>query len=223
MNKDELIDAIVQIEWPMFAGVNNEGGKAACQMDLATFRIMRISQYSAWGEELLESCLADLRAAPNQGRNLMTEKYARMMKTTFPDEYPAIEKSLPPLDPAAARQIEDIVACHVQWKTALDQKYPHLGDRSRPVRTQEDRAGLPSVETYTRAELQTCSPRTISLYHSATMKRAERGRKRGGGEPVESGPAVWLHESGRRGTVFQYPRITGIAPFRLTPGRLLST
>jgi hypothetical protein len=87
MNKDELIDAIVQIEWPMFAGVNNEGGKAACQMDLATFRIMRISQYSAWGEELLESCLADLRAAQNQGRNLMTEKYARMMKTTFPDEY----------------------------------------------------------------------------------------------------------------------------------------
>ena len=161
MNKDELIDAIVQIEWPMFAGVNNEGGKAACQMDLATFRIMRISQYSAWGEELLESCLADLRAAQNQGRNLMTEKYARMMKTTFPDEYPAIEKSLPPLDPAAARQIEDIVACHVQWKTALDQKYPHLGDRSRPVRTQEDRTGLPSVETYTRAELQTCSPRTI--------------------------------------------------------------
>ena len=110
MNKDELIDAIVQIEWPMFAGVNNEGGKAACQMDLATFRIMRISQYSAWGEELLESCLADLRAAQNQGRNLMTEKYARMMKTTFPDEYPAIEKSLPPLDPAAPRQIEDIVA-----------------------------------------------------------------------------------------------------------------
>ena len=49
-----------------------------------------------------------------------------------------------------------------------------LGDRSRPVRTQESRAGLPSVETYTRAELQTCSPRTISLYHSATMKRAER-------------------------------------------------
>ena len=121
MNKDELIDAIVQIEWPMFAGVNNEGGKAACQMDLATFRIMRISQYSAWGEELLESCLADLRAAQNQGRNLMTEKYARMMKTTFPDEYPAIEKSLPPLDPAAARQIEDIVAWIKNiptWETA---------------------------------------------------------------------------------------------------------
>ena len=155
MNKDELIDAIVQIEWPMFAGVNNEGGKAACQMDLATFRIMRISQYSAWGEELLESCLADLRAAQNQGRNLMTEKYARMMKTTFPDEYPAIEKSLPPLDPAAARQIEDIVACHVQWKTALDQKYPHLGDRS--VRSGRRKTG-PACLPWKPIPGQNCKP-----------------------------------------------------------------
>ena len=40
---------------------------------------------------------------------------------------------------------------------------------------EEDRPGLPSVETYTREELQTCSPRTISLYHAATMKRIERG------------------------------------------------
>ena len=31
------------------------------------------------------------------------------------------------------------------------------------------------METYTRAELQTYSPRTISLYHAATMKRIERG------------------------------------------------
>lgn len=223
MNKDELIDAIVQIEWPMFAGVNNEGGKAACQMDLATFRIMRISQYSAWGEELLESCLADLRAAQNQGRNLMTEKYARMMKTTFPDEYPAIEKSLPPLDPAAARQIEDIVACHVQWKTALDQKYPHLGDRSRPVRTQgrQDRPAFRG-NLYAGRTANLLAPYhfPVPLRHYETCRK---GRKRGGGEPVESGPAVWLRESGRRGTVFQYPRITGIAPFRLTPGRLLST
>lgn len=155
MNKDELIDAIVQIEWPMFAGVNNEGGKAACQMDLATFRIMRISQYSAWGEELLESCLADLRAAQNQGRNLMTEKYARMMKTTFPDEYPAIEKSLPPLDPAAARQIEDIVACHVQWKTALDQKYPHL--ETAAVRSGRRKTG-PACLPWKPIPGQNCKP-----------------------------------------------------------------
>ena len=113
------------------------------------------------------------------------------------------------------------MACHVQWKTALDQKYPHLGDRSRPVRTQEDRTGLPSVETYTRAELQTYSPRTISLYHAATMKRIERGENEA--EENLLNQAVRLRESGRRGTVFQYPRITGIAPFRLTPGRLLST
>ena len=69
------------------------------------------------------------------------------------------------------------MACHVQWKNGTGSKYPHLGDRSRPVRTQEDRAGLPSVETHTRAELQTCSPRTISLYHAATMKRMPKEEK----------------------------------------------
>ncbi|MFQ8737767.1 MAG: DUF4125 family protein [Bilophila wadsworthia] len=80
MNKDELIDAIVQIEWPMFAGVNNEGGKATCQMDLATFRIahqpvLRLGRGTvAW----------PIQGCPKSGRNLMTEKYARMMKTAFP-------------------------------------------------------------------------------------------------------------------------------------------
>lgn len=176
MDKNAIIDEIVRIEWPMFAGVNNEGGKAACQMDPATFQIMRKSQYGNWDEELLASYLADVTAAQKEDRNLMTEKYARMMETTFPEEYARLAAALPPLDPVAARQIEDIVAAHVKWKEALDQKYPHLGDRSRPIRTQDDKPGLPSVETYTRGELQTYSPKTVSLYHAATIKRLEQGK-----------------------------------------------
>ena len=165
MNKDELIDAIVQLEWPMFAGVNNEGGKAACQMDLATFRIMRISQYSAWGEELLESCLADLRAAQNQGRNLMTEKYARMMKTTFPDEYGAGSKISPPGRPQPSG--------------------PDAGRQGRPA----FRGNLYAGRT---ANLLAPYHFPVPLRHYETCRK---GRKRGGGEPVESGPAVWLRES----------------------------
>ncbi len=176
MNKNELIEAIMEIEWPMFSGVNNEGGKAACQMDPTTFRIMRTSQYTGWDEILLESYLNDLRSAREQGRNLMTEKYARMMETTFPDEYARIAGALPPLDSSQNAKIEEIVACHVRWKEELNRKYPHLGDRSRPVRTKDDLNGLPSVETYTRAELKTYSPRTLALYHAATMKRVADGR-----------------------------------------------
>lgn len=175
MNKKSLIEQILKIEWDMFATVNNEGGKAACQMDPATFRIMRTSQYATWSEELLDSYLADVTSARDTGRNLMTEKYARMMESTFPDEYARIAGALPPLDPSLTGKVDAIVAAHIQWKEALDQRYPHLGDRNRPIRTKDDKVGLPSVETYTRAEVQTYSAKTVDLYHAAIMDRLQKG------------------------------------------------
>jgi hypothetical protein len=159
----------------MFSGVNNKGGKAACQMDLPTFRIMRKSQSATWDDVLLASNLDDLKSAQQRGRNLMSEKYARMMESTFPEEYVDLADRLPPVDSIVAEQIEEIVAIHVRWKEALDERYPHLGDRGRPVRSQYDSSGLASLETYMRAELKTYSPRTIALYHADTLKRVERG------------------------------------------------
>jgi hypothetical protein len=79
------------------------------------------------------------------------------------------------VDSIAAKQIEEIMAIHVAWKEALDKRYPHLADRGRPVRTQYDSAGLASLETYMRAELKTCSPKTIALYHADTLRRVRRG------------------------------------------------
>jgi len=175
MDKKSLIDEIVNIEWQMFSSVNNKGGKAACQMDLATFRIMRNSQSATWDAALLTSYLDDLKSAEEQGRNLMSEKYARMMESTFPEEYAQLADRLPSVDPFVVEQIEEIVAIHLNWKEALDQRYPHLGDRCRPVRSQDDSTGLPSFETYMRAELKTYSPKTISLYHAATLINFERG------------------------------------------------
>ena len=175
MPKNQLTDAIVSIEWEMFSSVNNDGGKAACQMDMATFRIMRQSQIDSWDEELLASYLEDLKAASAQGRNLMSEKYARMMESTFPDEYKQLADKLPPVDAAAAKQVEEIVKIHVDWKEALDVRYPHLGDRGRPIRSQYDTTGLPSMETYMRAELKTFSPKTVALYHNATLQRVAQG------------------------------------------------
>jgi hypothetical protein len=174
--KNTLLDTIVNLEWNMFSNVNNKGGKAACQMDLLTFRIMRHSQTAGWDEALLESYLDDLRVAKAQGRNLMSEKYARMMESTFHEEYVLLADRLPPVDTVAAQQVEEIVRVHVEWKEALDAHYPHLGDRGRPTRTVNDTTGLPSLETYMRAELKTLSPKTIALYHTATMERVAGGR-----------------------------------------------
>jgi len=163
MEHKTLVDAVVTAEWEMFSNVQNVGGKASCQMDPKTFRIMRSSQMDNWDDELLGSYLEDLLNARLEGRNLVTEKYARMMESTFPEEYAQLADSLPPLDPEAMAQVDD-----------LDSRFPSLADRGRPLRSRDDRPGWVSMETYLRAELRTYSPKTIALYHRATMERLRK-------------------------------------------------
>ena len=98
-----------------------------------------------------------------------------MMESTFPEEYAQLADSLPPLDPEAMAQVDDIVAAHVAWKEDLDSRFPSLADRGRPLRSRDDRPGWVSMETYLRAELRTYSPKTIALYHRATMERLRKG------------------------------------------------
>ena len=92
---DDIIDAIVQLEWKFFDKVQNEGGRADCQNDWQTFSVMRRSQYQAWTGPMLESWLSDLLRAYDEGRNPLTEKYGYMMQSTSPDEYAAIKDQLP--------------------------------------------------------------------------------------------------------------------------------
>ncbi|NLO98048.1 MAG: DUF4125 family protein, partial [Peptococcaceae bacterium] len=60
MNKNDLIDKIIAVEWKMFHSVPNVGGPAACQNDPQTFDIMRRSQALSWSEKTLASYLQDL-------------------------------------------------------------------------------------------------------------------------------------------------------------------
>ena len=75
--RDELMSEIIKLEWDMFSHVSNVGGPASCQMRPDTFKIMRKSQAATWSDELLASYLEDLKTATREGRNIMTEKYAR--------------------------------------------------------------------------------------------------------------------------------------------------
>ena len=95
MTKEEIIAKIIAIEWKMFQDVPNIGGTAPCQEERQTFEIMRLSQAASWSEEALASYLDDLTEALKQERNLMTEKYARMMESTSPAEYARIEHLVP--------------------------------------------------------------------------------------------------------------------------------
>jgi hypothetical protein len=173
--KDDLLQKILRLEWEMFSQVSNAGGKAACQSDPASFAVMRASQAETWPEELLESWLGDLEAAKRQGRNLMSEKYARMMESTWPEEYRQIAGRLPALDAGTADRIEEIVGRHVAWKLAVLEDYPLLGEKGRPVRSEEDSPRETSFESYLRGELKSYSPETVRLLHRHTETQREAG------------------------------------------------
>ena len=162
--REDMIDSIVEAEWKMFQDVPNIGGRAACQDDLKTFRIMRAGQSASWSDAMLESYLDDLNDAKRSGRNLLTEKYARMMRSTSPSEYARIEHLLQPIDPEAIELIEQIVKIVLEWEQRLLEKYPYIVKRGRPLFSREDSIGVTSMETYLRGELSTYSIRTLASY-----------------------------------------------------------
>ncbi|MFN8627539.1 MAG: DUF4125 family protein [Candidatus Binatia bacterium] len=173
--KEELIAQIVRAEWEMFQAVRNAGGPAGCQQDPVTFEIMRSSQAASWSEAALESYLDDLAAARRCGRNLLTEKYARMMESTAPAEYAAIARRLPAVEVSVRHMIDAIVEVVLEWEIDLSARFPHVLARGRPIRASEDRPGVTSVETYLRGELASYSPRTLRLYLDNVKAQAQAG------------------------------------------------
>lgn len=161
----ELIEHIVRLEWNEFQHTNNEGGRAACQGNWPMFRQMRLSQFLTWPHDLLASYRNDLERADATGRNLVTEKYGRMMRSTHPEEYTAnIEPYIPSLSASREALQERIIAMQVAWARKFRERYPKLGQAMRVLTTAEDTADATSFETYLRGELGTYSEHTLNLY-----------------------------------------------------------
>jgi len=150
--KQELIPKIMEIEWDMFSAVKNRGGKASCQEDPSTFRIIRTSTFMTWSEATLESYLDDLNRAKEAEMNMMTEKYARM------------EGICAPLDSEVAGLIDKIVKQECKWAEELLEKYPGI-KMARPIYSSEDTPYAVSSETYSRGELATYSKKTLELFY----------------------------------------------------------
>lgn len=147
------VERLAELEFRTFDKVQGMGGRAACQDDWETFSIMRRSQYLPWEEELLEQWLAAFQAAADAGRNLIMEKYARMMESTDPAEYAAFADQLPALSPEFIRLREAIIAIQIPWMEEFAAQYPHLASRARVIHTAEDSPAQTSYETYLRGEL----------------------------------------------------------------------
>jgi hypothetical protein len=104
-----LLEHIIDLEWTMFHSVK-ASEPAACQEDEGTFRLMRWMSHSIYPIGLLEAMAANLEGATAQGRNLMTEKYARMAD------------QIPPLK--ASEHFGPIVAAELGWMEELNRRYP---------------------------------------------------------------------------------------------------
>lgn len=173
--KQAQIKEIVEREWEMFSNVNNIGGKAECQNQPDTFRIMRKSQVLVWTPEIRESYIDDLRQAKAAGRNLCEEKYGYMMESTVPEEFENIKDMLPAVSEKKMELIRRIVRINLEWEQAIDEKYKKLRAQGRPLRKEQDTPYDTSVETYMTGELKTYSEKTIRLLYDHTDQCQKNG------------------------------------------------
>ncbi|MFV0634048.1 DUF4125 family protein [Demequina sp.] len=172
----DAAEAIVKHEFAQFDRVDNEGGRAACQDNWPTFRAQRLSQFLTWPLDLLGSYARDLDDADATGRNLLTEKYARMMASTEPERFARdLEPHLPALTAERAALQERVIAQQVQWAGDFHARYPLLGAGMRTLRTSQDTLADTSFETYLRGELSTYSERTMAGYARLIDHVAARG------------------------------------------------
>jgi len=109
---------------------------------------------------MLSSYEEDLQRAKQQGRNLLTEKYARM------------DDVIPPL--TINPLIEVIVDIETDWQRQLENLYPALFVRCC---RQTDRDGNGSdFSIYLRGELETYSETTLDLYYDNVKAALSEGR-----------------------------------------------
>lgn len=175
MTLQDKKENLIQMEWQQFYQVHNEGGRASCQEDPKTFAIMRRSQFTAWPEALVDSYTADLEAAEEVGRNLLTEKYAWMMEDTAPEEFAQLRRFLPEPSLLQKEMLDEITQIQIAWMREYAEKYPRLAAGNRAIRAAEAVPGETSFETYLRGELHTYSEDTLLLYRDMIRSLKAQG------------------------------------------------
>ena len=169
-----LLRQVIGAEWEMFRTVNGTQ-YVACQEDPQTFAGMRAAQFRAWSAEALRSYADDLAEAKAAGRNLLREKYIRMMRSTEPEGYEALRGELPEDTPERLALTEEIWQLLLPQTRALRERYPALMQGARPLLVSEEQ-GWSSVEGYQKSELLTCSARTLRALLTHIRALAREGR-----------------------------------------------
>ncbi len=176
MSKEQKVNLIVELEWKEFDKVQNEGGRADCQDDWETFSIMRKSQYLTWTEDMLDEYLWYFNECMKCGRNLITEKYGRMMESTVPWEYEKIKDNFPKLSEERRQIMEAVIGIQVNWMEEFAREFPCMAGNARSIHSSEDRVFQTSYETYLRGELGTYSDELMGMYGRFVADLAREGK-----------------------------------------------
>ena len=173
---EELAEEIAKMEFEAFDKVKNEGGRAGCQDDWYTFRIMRVSQYLTWTKEMLLQYAMDFQGAYADGWNIITEKYGRMMESTAPEEYTRLEPDFPPVSQEKRSIVDEITGIQVAWMEEFQSRYPKLTANARVIHTSEDTPWDTSYETYLRGELLTYTDTMLVMYGRFVAQLMKEGK-----------------------------------------------
>jgi len=169
MEKEKIIEKILEKEWKYFSNLNNIGGRADCQDNREDFIIMRKSQWETFNEETLLSYLEDL----NSKNNPLFQKYAQMMKYNSPEEYEKIKDILEKASDEKTDLVNKIMFIYMEWEKEFFERYPIFSSMGRPLYSSEDDNIETSIETYLRGELLSYSEKTLKLYLNYVIDNKE--------------------------------------------------
>lgn len=170
MEKEKIINEILEKEWKYFSNLNNIGGRADCQDNREDFIIMRKSQWETFNEETLLSYLEDL----NSKNNPLFQKYAQMMKYNSPEEYEKIKDILEKASDEKTDLVNKIMFIYMEWEKEFFERYPIFSSMGRPLYSSEDDNIETSIETYLRGELLSYSEKTLKLYLNYVIDSKEK-------------------------------------------------
>ena len=170
MEKEKIIEEILEKEWKYFSNLNNIGGRADCQDNREDFIIMRKSQWETFNEETLLSYLEDL----NSKNNPLFQKYAQMMKYNSPEEYEKIKDILEKSSDEKTDLVNKIMFIYMEWEKEFFERYPIFSSMGRPLYSSEDDNIETSIETYLRGELLSYSEKTLKLYLDYVIDNKEK-------------------------------------------------
>ena len=170
MEKEKIINKILEKEWKYFSNLNNIGGRADCQDNREDFIIMRKSQWETFNEETLLSYLEDL----NSKNNPLFQKYAQMMKYNSPEEYEKIKDILEKASEKKNDLVNKIMFIYMEWEKEFFERYPIFSSMGRPLYSSEDDNIETSIETYLRGELLSYSEKTLKLYLNYVIDNKEK-------------------------------------------------